>query len=150
MIITHNIHWARTARPDFMLNLHPLLVFFFLMKRVNLLWIWNHYKLHTQNSRVPKIYEATTELKGETDISMIILESFNLWFSILDQMSTQAFNEEMEVKLGSQFDFWSEVLHPGWGPCLPFLSLSPKHHSFPAWRIWKGTNRQTWLLSSGS
>lgn len=38
---------------------------------------------------------------------MILLESFNLWFSILDQMSTQAFTEEMEVKLGSQFDFRS-------------------------------------------
>ena len=28
MIITHNIHWARNARPDFMLNLYSLLFFF--------------------------------------------------------------------------------------------------------------------------
>lgn len=36
---------------------------------------------------------------------MIILESFNPWFSILDQTSTQAVNEEREDKLRSQFNF---------------------------------------------
>lgn len=44
---------------------------------------------------------------------MIILESVNPWFSILDQTSTQAVDEEMEDKLRSQFGFRSKVLHSG-------------------------------------